>query len=91
MEGPGLLCRGLAGGVGPGGESETGGEGGEERIMFVDEREGWVEKSAAQIERDLGWGYGRCEGLIRAWREAGLEGKSGGVLELECLAGVTQT
>ena len=58
---------------------------GEDIIMMVDEREGWVEKTAQQIERDLGWGYGRCEGLIKAWEEAGLRGKSGGVLELECL------
>jgi hypothetical protein len=64
---------------------------GEERVMLVDEREGWVEKTAQQIERDLGWGYGRCEGLIEAWEEAGLRGKHGGVLELECLDGVAKT
>ncbi|KAG9203305.1 hypothetical protein G6514_002958 [Epicoccum nigrum] len=68
------------------------GEGeGEETIMLVGEREGWVERSAKQLERDLGWGYGRCEALVRAWEEAGLRGKSGRVLELECLAGVPQT
>lgn len=62
-----------------------------ERMMRASERDGWVEMGREEVEEEEGWGFGRCEGLVEAWREAGWERKSVGPLELECLMGVRQT
>ncbi|KAF2622318.1 alpha/beta-hydrolase [Macroventuria anomochaeta] len=64
---------------------------GDEVLMVVDEREGWVERSAERVERDLEWGWGRCEELVSAWQEGGMKGEWWSCLELECLSGVKKT
>ncbi|KZM21571.1 uncharacterized protein EKO05_0000739 [Ascochyta rabiei] len=60
---------------------------GEERVMVADEREGWVERSVERVERDLEWGWGRCEMLVQGWEEAGMKGKGINPLHLEVLKG----
>ena len=64
---------------------------GEAVLMIADERAGWVERSTAQVESDLEWGYGRAEELWQSWKEGGMEGKTWDALRLECLMGVKRT
>jgi hypothetical protein len=64
---------------------------GEAVLMIADERAGWVERSTAQVESDLEWGYERCEELVKSWKEGGKEGKTWDALGLECLRGTKMT
>jgi len=57
--------------------------------MLADERESWVEKRVEKVEEELEWGYGRCEELLRSWKEK--RGETWGMLDLECLRGVKKT
>jgi carboxylesterase type B len=58
-------------------------------VMFADEREGWVEKSVGDAEKELEWGYRRCEELVGSWE--GMKGEDWAPLDLECLRGVKKT
>ncbi|KAJ4987018.1 carboxylesterase [Stagonosporopsis vannaccii] len=62
---------------------------GDERVMVADDREGWVERAVQQVEKDLDWGWGRCEQLVKAWE--GMRGRSWTWMDLECLRGVKGT
>lgn len=84
---------GFARGEAPWGAYRRGeGEGeGKERMMRVNEEEGWTEMGRDEVRVKEGWGFERCEELVKAWGEAGWEGEVVSPLGLECLSGVRQT
>lgn len=59
---------------------------GDEKVMVADERNGWADRSVEQVERDLEWGWGRCEELVESWKT--MKGRHFNPLGLEILEGV---
>jgi hypothetical protein len=53
----------FANGKAPWSEYEYKGDG-DEVVMMVDGREGWVETGVKEVEREFKWGWGRCEELV---------------------------
>ena len=59
---------------------------GDEIIVVADERDGWVSRSVERVERDLEWGWGRCEDLVESWKM--MRGRQFNPLSLETLEGI---